>query len=124
MSTETREDGEVADEPVDGSLAPAASGPDDRNDVAVHFTDGSVEHYAFVVRSHDADWCYAEALSGDPEGFDEERIEALNAAEIRRIAADRVHLFDDGVVHYGSDLVVDPATLLEDSWFDADVAIL
>jgi hypothetical protein len=122
-------DAETVDESVDGASTRVA-GPDARNGVAVHFENGEVASYAFVVRAEGAEWLYAERLAGD-EGddgvehtFEDEEIEALNAEQVCRIAAPRVHLFDDGVVHFGDDLVVDPTTLLEDSWFDADATLL
>ncbi|MEF8775966.1 MAG: hypothetical protein V5A43_05630 [Haloarculaceae archaeon] len=140
MSTETREDAGSVEEQADPD---DATGPDDsgepgeeaetpldsaardaRNDVAVHFANGEVAEYAFVVRTDCADWLYAERLAGGGDGFDDEEIEALNADQVCRITAPRVHLFGDGVVHFGDDLVVDPATLLADSWFDADATLL
>jgi len=137
MSTETREDAESVDDPVGGERAsnaetsgshdaapPDAGSADPRNDVAVHFENGDVAAYAFVVRTADADWLYAERLAAGEDGFDDEEVEAINAETVCRITASRVHLFDDGVVHLGDDLVVDPARLLEDSWFDASAPTL
>ena len=121
MSTDSLDDGEV---PADGGADLVDPDLDGRNAVSVHFASGDVAHYAFVVRTHDADWLYAERLVGGDSGLDEEDIEAINADEVVRIAADRIHLFDDGVVHFGEDFVVDPDSLLEDSWFDADGIVL
>lgn len=131
-SAETVDDEPVADSTDDDALAEEASGSgaatstdvDARNGVAVHFANGEVAAYAFVVRAEGADWLYAERLAGDDDGFDDEEIEALNAEQVCRITAPRVHLFGDGVVHFGDDLVVDPTRLLEDSWFDADATLL
>ena len=132
MSTETREDAEGVEDPVGDERSghaetgsshdetpPTADSADQRNDVSVHFENGDVADYAFVVRSAGADWLYAERLAAGEDGFDDEDVEAVNAEKVCRITASRVHLFDEGVVHFGDDLVVDPATLLEDSWFDA-----
>lgn len=142
MSTETSGDGDTPDETVDESVGSDAAvdegevagshvgttsevaDEDTRNDVAVHFENGEVTEYAFVVRTDDADWLYAERLAAGGDGFDEEEIEALNAEKVCRITASRVHLFEEGVVHFGDDLVVDPSTLLEDSWFDAGATLL
>ena len=148
MATESQDDGgavgvsgrdergsAVEDEAVDAESVDVADGAinggeadddaaDGRNAVAVHFENGDVTTYAFVVRTADAEWLYAERLAGDDDGFDEEEIEAVNADAVCRIAAPRVHLFGDGVVHLGDDLLVDPTTLLEDSWFDADATLL
>ena len=122
-------DADAAVEDAADTVGDAADGIDDaewdaRNGVTVHFENGEVAAYAFVVRADDEDWLYAERLAGDEDGFDEEEIEALNADAVCRITASRVHLFGDGVVHFGDDLVVDPTTLLEDSWFDADATLL
>ncbi len=113
----------VAAEP-DVAAQSTSGAADGRNAVTVHFDNGEVAEYAFVVRSADADWLYAERLAGDGDGFDEEEIEAVNADAVCRITAPRVHLFGEGVVHFGDDLLVDPTTLLEDSWFDADATLL
>jgi len=115
-------DSGVAEAARDG--ATGATDADPHNGVAVHFANGDVATYAFVVREHGADWLYAERIDAGEDGFDDEEIESINAETVCRIAADRVHLFDDGVVHMGADLVADPARLLEDSWVDADAVIL
>jgi hypothetical protein len=117
------EDVASVDDATDGEAPQSAAADDARNGVTVHFENGDAASYAFVVRSHDADWLYAERLRGDADGFDDEEVEAINAATVCRIVASRVHLFGDGVVHFGDDLLVDPTTLLADSWFDADPAI-
>jgi hypothetical protein len=122
VATDAAGDAETVDESADG--ATSAGEPDARNGVAVHFENGEVAAYAFVVRAAGADWLYAERLAGADDAFEDEEIEALNAEQVCRIAAPRVHLFDDGVVHFGDDMVVDPTTLLEDSWFDADATLL
>jgi hypothetical protein len=122
MSTDAIEDEEVADDSGGADLVEAPA--DGRNAVSVHFVGGDVAHYAFVVRQHDADWLYAERLVGSDGGLADEDIEAINADEVVRIAADRIHLFDDGVIHFGEDFVADPESLLEDSWFDADGIVL
>ena len=119
MSTDSLDDGEAPDAGAD-LVDPDLDG---QNAVCVHFASGDIARYAFVVRQHDADWLYAERVLGE-SGLSEEDIEAINADEVVRIAADRIHLFDDGVVHFGEDLVADPDSLLEDSWFDADGIVL
>lgn len=120
MSTETSD--ERSENPARADSVTAADA--DPNTVRVHFADGDEATYAFVVRERGADWLYAERFRERDSGETDTEVEALNAARVCRIAADRVHLVDDAVVHLGATLLVDPETLLADTWFDADAVLL
>lgn len=107
MAVEGRREQE--DAPDAGERADPAA---DRNQVAVHFADGTVATYAVVVRPRGDDWLYAERLVGDGDGFDDEEAESINADHVRRIRSDCVHRGDGGAVHHGTGLFVDPDSLL------------
>lgn len=94
--------------------------PGDVNTVSIVFADGDIEQFSLVVRRDGADWVYAERCVAVEEEFVEERVVSVNAADVRQIESDRIHLFEDGVLHCGDAYLVDPATVLEESWFDSD----
>lgn len=100
----------------DGTTRPTEQGVTsaDRNGVAVQFTDGDVARYALVVRDPNADWLYAERLVGDGDGFDDEEVETINPAAVRRVRSPRAHHVDGAVVHLGPGLFIDPDVVLAD----------
>lgn len=102
----------------DAGAGAGAEAADGRNGVAVHFADGSVAHYAFVVRERGADWLYAERLVGDGDGLDDEEAESINADAVHRVRSEAVHRFEDGVVHHASGLLVEPEALLSECGLD------
>lgn len=98
--------------------------PQDINTVTVVFADGGVENFSLVVRGESGDWIYAERCVDISDEFVEEKVVSLRASAIRQIESDRIHLFEDGVLHYGDAYLVDPVTILEDSWLESDECIL
>jgi len=92
--------------------------PRDINTVSVVFTDGDVQEFSLVVRSESSEWVYAERCVGVEEEFVEETVSSVRASAIRQIESDRIHLFDDGVLHCGDSYLVDPTSVLESGWFD------
>jgi hypothetical protein len=109
-------DREPAAEP--GTARAADDAQEGTNGVRVHFTNGTTACYAFAVRMDDADWVYAERSVGDG-AFREDEIEALNAATVCRIQSACVHLFADGAIHHGEDLLLDAEAILAESPWDA-----
>ncbi len=95
-----------------GDADATATPTDQRNGVAVHFDDGTVANYAFVVRPSEGTWLHAERLVGDGDGLDEEEVEAINVDAVRRVRSADVHVVDGCAVHCGSGLLVDPEALL------------
>ncbi|MHB9285867.1 hypothetical protein ACKVMT_02365 [Halobacteriales archaeon Cl-PHB] len=101
-----------------GDAGETATAADQRNGVAVHFDDGSVATYAFVVRPSDGDWLHAERLVGDGDGLDEEEVEAINVDAVRRVRSADVHVVDGCAVHCGSGLLVDPDAIVAECGLD------
>lgn len=87
----------------------------DRNGVAVQFTDGTVADYALVVRDPAADWLYAERLVGEGDGLDDEEVETINPAAVRRVRSDCAARVDGAVVHHAAGLFVDPEAVVAEA---------
>lgn len=98
--------------------------PEDINTVSIVFTDGDVQNFSLVVRGADSEWVYAQRCVDVSAEFVEEKVVSIRASAIRQIESDRIHLFDEGALHYGETYLVDPAAILEESWFDSDEYIL
>lgn len=90
----------------------------DINSTSVTFENGTTENYSLVVRSDTSEWIYAEKCVQLDEEFVKEKLVSIAAAKVTHIESDRLFLFDDGAIHYGDSLLLEPASILEDSWFD------
>lgn len=120
MSTESRR--KISHNELESDIA--HEHPQDINTVSVVFSDGGVEDFSLVIRGGSGDWIYAERCVDISEEFVEEKIVSLRADTIRQIESDRIHLFEDSVLHYGDTYLVDPETVLDDSWLESDECIL
>lgn len=88
---------------------------EDEEPTTVHFTDGTAEAYAVVIRQYDSDWLYA--LRPDTPA----NHCVLNAENVTRIEAQAVTPVDGGVSYCDFDRVDQVETLAnQDVWIAAE----
>lgn len=98
--------------------------PSDINTVTITYVDGSIEQFSLIVRGDDSDWIYGERCVDIRGEFVEESLVSIKSDQVRQIESDCIHLFDGGVMHHGESFLLDPATILEESWYDSNLNII